>query len=161
MTGGGTARLDEAAFDAWVAGLGGYASQRFRKLHDEARELAGPGGYWQYLDLARQVDEEHAAGAGRWLAAVELANAREARRRGEEAAAAALRRSAEIKLAAEQLLADPRLAGPDTGPRAGLTRAETDLELRAAMGLAARAPTEYEAMLPPVSDLAAAIGLRS
>jgi hypothetical protein len=152
----------EAAFDQWVASLGGYASRRFRAVHDEARQFGGAGGYAGYLDMCKGLDEKHAAGAGKWLAAeIELANAREARRRGEEAAAAALARSTEIRLAAEQLLADPRLAEPDLSTRAPMGRAEIDLELRAALGLANRAPTAYEAMLPPVGDLARTIGLRA
>lgn len=154
--------VDEARFDKWVAALGGYASRQFRALHDEAREFGGPDGYWPYLDLARQVDEEHAAGAGRWLAeAVELANARTASRRAEAAAAAALQRSAEIQLAAAEVLADPRLSGdPDFGGRPQMSPAETAHEVRALLGLARRAPSAYEAQLPPVADLARAIGVR-
>jgi hypothetical protein len=57
--------------------MGGRDSARYRSLYAEALEFAGPDGLPDYLDMARQVDEEHAAGAGRWLAAeIELANAR-------------------------------------------------------------------------------------
>jgi len=83
-----------------------------------------------------------------------------ARRQAGHAAAAALRRSAEIKLAAEQLLADPRLAEPDFSTRASMTGAEVALEARAMLGLARRAPSAWEAMLPPVGDLAHAIGVK-
>jgi hypothetical protein len=38
--------------------------------------------------------------------------------------------------------------------------AEIGLRLRAAMGLAGKPPTEYEASMPPVGDLARTIGLR-
>ncbi|WP_300611074.1 hypothetical protein [Trebonia sp.] len=150
------------AFDAWVAGMGGYAGARLAALHREAVEFAGPD-YWAYLDMARRVDEEHAAGAGRWLAeVVRLANARRAARRAEAAAAATLRRVTEIQLAAARLGGHPRLAAdPDFGTRTGMSSAEAALELRAAMGLANRAPSAYQAMLPPVGDLARAIGVKS
>ena len=71
---------DCARFDKWVTGLGGITGSRFAALCTEARETAGPGGMWRYLDMAMSLDEEHAAGAGKWLAeAIELANARSAR----------------------------------------------------------------------------------
>lgn len=152
----------EAAFDKWVTAMGGYGSAQFAALHREAREFADPDGYWAYLDMARQIDKEHEAAPGRWLSReVELANARVARRRGEEAAAAVLRRSTEIRLAAEQLLADPRLAGPDLSAGPEMSPSEIALELRAALGLASRAPAEYVAKLPPAGDLARTIGIRS
>ena len=52
--------VEKAAFDAWVASLGGFASTRFIALCREAREMAGPGGQWRYLDLARAAEEEQA-----------------------------------------------------------------------------------------------------
>jgi len=157
---------DKAKFDAWVNAMGGFASKRFTELYCEAVEFAGPAGITSYLDMARSIDEEHAAGAGKWLAeAVELANARTAReatRRTEAAAAATLKRVTEIKLAADRLASDPRLAdGPDFSTRAPMGRAEVDLELRAAMSLATRAPGAYREMLPPVGDLAVMIGVKS
>ena len=58
-----------ARFDQWVYRLGGgYASTRFIALCNEARDVAGPGGQFRYLNLAQEVDEEHTAGAGSWLA---------------------------------------------------------------------------------------------
>jgi hypothetical protein len=117
----------EAAFDAWVANLGGFTGARFRALHNEALEFAGPGGYSAYLDMARAVDEEHAAGAGEWLAAeTELANARSARE-AEAAAAAALRRATEIRLAAAALRDDPRLPALSSGSRAASEPRVVDL----------------------------------
>ena len=72
---------DCARFDRWVAGLGGITGGRFAALCTEARETAGPGGMWRYLEMAMSLDEEHAAGAGRWLAeAIELAEVRGAGR---------------------------------------------------------------------------------
>ncbi|MGH3222551.1 MAG: hypothetical protein ACRDPY_28295 [Streptosporangiaceae bacterium] len=128
-TSGRAAQLEAetARFDAWVAGLGGCAGRRFIALCNEAREFGGPGGYWSYLDMARAIDEDHAAGK----------SARETRRRAEAEAArrtaaaeaaigGCLRRSAEIQLAADALRQDPRVArildAELDGP--GLTSAE-------------------------------------
>jgi hypothetical protein len=155
--------------DKWVNSLGGFASARYIGLCNEAREAtSSPGEQWRYLELAQAADEEHAASPGRWLAgqAIELANARSARRasmRAAEAAAATavLKRSEALELAVGQLLADPRLAGtPGFSAGAGLAAAEVASELRIAMGMANRPPTEYEASMPPVGDLAHMIGLR-
>lgn len=154
----------EADLDAWVASMGGFTSGRFGALHAEALEFAGPGGYGDYLDMARALDEAHAANAGKALAAgVELANARSAQAatmRAEAAAAEVLERSTAIQLAMEELrthLTDEPWfsAGP------GLTTAEVEIELRASLGLTTRPPTPYEASMPPVADLARRIGLRS
>jgi hypothetical protein len=148
----------EAAFDHWVAGMGGYASDRFTALHGEALEFAGPDGYSAYLTMAQALDEGHAAHSARRQAG---RRARAAARRTEEAAAAVLERSTEIRLAMDELLAHPRLAdAPDLSAGPPLTAAEVALELRASMGLATRPPSLYEASLPPVADLARTIGLR-
>jgi hypothetical protein len=162
-------------FDGWLDSIGGIAGARYAELRAEAIEFAGPGdGAAAYLEMCAQLDRDHAAAAGKTLAAAEVelanANARSARaatRRAEAAAAATLRRAAEIKLAADRLSEHPRLAGdPSDDPagfstRAPMGRAEVDLELRAALGLASRAPTAYEATLPAVGELARTIGLRS
>lgn len=148
---------DKARFDRWVAGLGG---ERYGALYREALEFAGPDGCFDYLDMARRIDEDHQAlkrerAAARVRAAV-------ARRRIELAASAALERATEIQLAADDLLSDPRLAGePDFGTRPERSRAEVEAALRFAMGLANRAPTEYQRMLPPVGDLARLLGVKS
>jgi hypothetical protein len=155
-----------ARADRWVRGMGGYASPRFTALCREARETAGERDQWRYLDLAMEADAEHDATAGEHLAAaaIELSSAqsaRQARERAEAAAGAALQRVTQVKLAADQLLSHPRLASdPDLGSGPGMGSAEVDLELRAAMGLARRSPTAYEAMLPAASELARRIGLR-
>jgi hypothetical protein len=145
---------------------GGIRGPQFAALRAEALEFAGPGGgYTAYLDMARRLDEAHAAVAGETLAAaIELAEAqsiREAERRAERAAAAVLRRSSELRLAVEALSRHPHLAAdPDSDAGPGMGSAELGHRLRIAMGLASRAPTAYEAMLPAVGDLAHAIGLR-
>lgn len=59
-----------ARYDKWVYGMGGYASRRYTELCAEARATAGPGGEQRYLDMAMEADEEHATGAGKWLAEV-------------------------------------------------------------------------------------------
>jgi hypothetical protein len=164
MNGAGLAReaaeLEAAAaFDAWVAGMGGYAGERFAQLRREALAFAGPDGYSDYLDMARALDEYDAA-LGRRRQAER--RAREVTRRTEEAAAAVLERSTELLLAARQLSEDPRVSGEwDLGAGPGMTSAEVALELRFALGIAGRAPTAYMASLPPVGDLARTIGLRS
>jgi hypothetical protein len=155
-------KAEAARFDRWVASLGGYGSERYAALLGEAYEFAGPDGLVSYLEMAREIDAAHEAHkrdrAARGLAIV---RAEAARRAGNAAASATLRRCNEIRLAADVLLADPRLAdAADFTTRAGMTRAEIDAELRAAMGLAARAPSAYETQMPPVGDLARAIGLR-
>lgn len=75
-------RAEEARFDRWVASLGGYNSERFRALRDEAVEFAGPAGCTDYLDMAMRFDEEHAAlkrdRAARGLAVVRAEAARRA-----------------------------------------------------------------------------------
>jgi hypothetical protein len=153
---------DKAKFDSWVATLGGFAGARYGALRREALEFAGPDGAASYLDMCQRIDEEHAAGAGRWLAeaAIELANAKNARE--------AMRREVGARYgwddlaAVVELSADPGLLdGPDFSTRAPMGRAEVDLELRAAMGLVNRPPSVYESSLPPVADLARMIGLRS
>jgi hypothetical protein len=145
--------------DEWADSLGGYSSDQYIALYREAVEFAGEGGTTQYLDMCQSLDREHAATPGKWLAeAIELVAAR----RADAAAAAVLERVNEIALAVDQLAEDPRLAdGPDFSTRPPMGRAEVDVELRAALGLAVRAPTVYEAMLPPVGDLARAIGVKS
>jgi hypothetical protein len=148
----------EAAFDAWAGSMGGYTSPAFRALHDEATEFAAPGGYADYLDMARSLDEEHAARSARREAE---RRAREAVRRTEEAAAAVLERATEIKLAVEELSKDPRVAGGWDLGGPGLTSAEVQLELRYALGVATRAPGAFMASLPAVGDLARVIGIRS
>lgn len=179
---------DCAPFDRWVASLGGYASRPFLSLWDEAREFAGPGRCMEYLDMARAIDEgrlidlvsseeqaavQNAENAGMVRELVRrLDAAASARRRraaeiqlAEDQAAieTCLHRSAEVKLAMDELRADPRVArildadlsGPDLSP------AEVTLELRASMGLVNRPPSQYEAGMPAVGDLARAIGVRS
>lgn len=104
----GAARMmaDLARLDEWVGAMGGYAGRRFNELYREAVEFAGPDGATSYLDMARSLDEEHAASAGKWLAeaAIELANARSARE-------AARQRVNEIRFAAGGLPGAPRAAG--------------------------------------------------
>lgn len=139
----------------WVYAMGGYAGRPYLELCAEARRTAGRDGEQQYLDMCMKRDEERS---------IELANARSAReasRRADAAAAACLRQSAEIQLAMDELRTHPAVAavlegsaGPD------LTRAEIESGLRTAMGLTAREPTPYQASMPPVDDLAHAIGLR-
>lgn len=46
-----------ARFDRWVISLGGYGSDRFRALRDEALEFAGSGGYSDYMVMAWAIDE--------------------------------------------------------------------------------------------------------
>jgi hypothetical protein len=147
------------AFDHWVRGMGGFTGERYQALYREAFEFAGADGLMPYLEMARQLDEDHAG----WKRQREArTRAQAASRAADAAAAATLRRVNDIKLAVDSLASDPRLAGdPDFGAQAPMGRAEVDLELRAAMGLAARAPSAYEQMLPPVADLARVIGVRS
>jgi hypothetical protein len=172
---------DCAGFDTWVRGMGGYASRPFLALYAEARELAGPDHCMGYLNMVRAGDEEHvidlASGEERDAAIARelmhrLGAAAAARHRrsaeirlaaDQAAVEACLRRSAQIKLAADELRADPRVARilDDSLAGPGLSPAEVGLELRASMGLAARARTPYEAGMPPVADLARTIGLRS
>jgi hypothetical protein len=156
--------------DKWVGSLGGFASARYIALCNEAREATSSAGeQWRYLELAQAADEEHAASPGRWLAgqAIELANARSARRasmRAAEAAAATavLKRSKALELAVGELRADPRVARVMDAALEdlGLSTAEVAMELRASMGLEARPATSYEAALPPVGDLARMIGVK-
>ena len=175
------------SFDRWVYGMGGYASTRFAELCTEARQEAGPGRMWQYLDMAQAIDEksvidmtsgeeqtaaQRAEGVGmvrelvrRLDAAAEARQRRAAEIRlaqDQAAVDALLSRSAEIQLAADQLRADPRVArildADLNGP--DLSAAEVDRALRASMGLAARPRTPYEAEMPAVADLARAIGVR-
>jgi len=154
--------------DRWVASLGGYASARYIGLCAEARQsTSSPGEQWRYLEMAQAADEEHAAGAGRWLAReIELANARSARearraalKAAEDAAADCLQRVTEIQLAVQQI--SERLpADPDFSTGQGLSSAEVSRGLLAAMGLADPQSGRYEEPLPPVGDLARSIGLR-
>lgn len=171
---------DCAKVDEWVAALGGFTGTRYVALCGEARETAGPGGMWRYLDMARAIDEgnvvdmafgQEQAGMVRELvrrldAAAEARQRRSAEIRLAQDQAAieeCLSRSAEVALAMDDLRADPRVArildAELNGP--GLSPAEVGLELRASMGLATRPPTPYEAGMPPVADLARMIGLRS
>jgi hypothetical protein len=148
------------AVDRWVAGMGGYAGARYGALRAEALEFAGADGCAEYLDMARQIDEEHAAGAGRWLAAeIDLANTRAASRRADAAATAVLRRSNEIELAAQRLT-EHLGPEPDFSTRAEASPAEAADEVRAMLGLARRLPDAYRAELPPVAGLARAIGVK-
>jgi hypothetical protein len=145
--------MDEAGerYDRWVENLGGSSSERYRALYREAFEFVGGDSCMSYLQMAMEIDEDHEAHKRGRAAGC-----------GQAAAAAALQRATEIQLAAETLLSDPRLAAdPDFSTRPPMGRAEIDLELRAAMGLANRAPTIYEAMLPPVGDVARIIGVKS
>ena len=76
-------------------------------------------------------------------------------------AAAALRRVTDIRLAADQVLSDPRLAASrDGSDEPVMSRAEMTAGLRAAMGVARRMPDSDQATLPPVNDLARRIGLK-
>lgn len=160
---------DCVRYDRWVATLGGYASSRYIALCNEAREMAGHAGQFRYLNLAREVDEEHAAAAGGWLAReIELANAESTRRAeqaarqaAENAAAGILQRGNEIKLAVQQLHDHPRLAAdPDFSAGPGMGSAEIAHCLRMAMGLTSRPQTPYEESLPPVADLGRRMGVR-
>ena len=143
----------------WVERMGGQDSPHYRTLYAEAFEFAGPDHLSEYLDLAQQIDEDYAAhkraqAAARVRAAV-------ARRRIELAASAALERATEIRLAADDLLSDPRLAAdPDFSTAPERSRAEVEADLRYAVGLASRAPDAYREMLPATGDLARLIGLR-
>jgi hypothetical protein len=154
----GSAQTDEARWDRWAASLGGYASPRFDALYREAIEFAGVDGCVGYLEMAMEQDEAREAHKRDRGARV---RAEVARRATERAAAAALQRATEIKLAVDDLAEHLHLADPDFSSRPPMGRAEVDVELRAALGLAVRAPTAFQAMLPPVGDLARVIGLRS
>lgn len=149
---------DEAAFDAWVAGLGGFTSERYGDLRREAIQFAGPAGCARYLQMAMELDEDYAE----WKTARAAARRRAREARAAEAAAAAvLERSAAVLLAMGELRAHPRLAAdPDFSTGTGMSSAEVALELRASLGLANRAPTAYVASLPEVDGLSRRIGLR-
>lgn len=124
--------------------------------HDHAStHLSGAAEH--VAKLHAHFRDNYAAGEGRWLAELEPMTAQMA----EAAATGLAERSAAIQLAVGQLLSDPRLAGdPDGDAGPGMGSAEIGLRLRAAMGLAGKPPTEYEASMPPVGDLARTIGLR-
>lgn len=58
------------------------------------------------------------------------------------------------------LAEDLHLADPDFSTRPPVSRAEVDVELRAALNLASRSPALYREMIRPVGDLARTIGLK-
>jgi hypothetical protein len=153
-------------FDRWVATLGGFAGERYIALCNEAREMAGPDGQQRYLEMARAIDEEHAASPGKWLAAIELGNAEREREAGhaarqaaDAAAAACLQRATDIQLAVQHM--GERLAPePDFSTGPSLSSAEVTHGLMAAMGLADPRPRRHDEALRPIGDLARQIGIR-
>jgi hypothetical protein len=139
------AMQDDPDPDAWA----------FNHAH-AATHLSGAAEH--AAKLRAHFRDNYAAGEGRWLADLEPMTVQMA----EAAATGLAERSAAIQLAVGQLLSDPRLAGdPDGDAGPGMGSAEVGLRLRTAMGLAGKPPTEYEASMPPVGDLARTIGLRS
>lgn len=141
----------------WAAGMGGQDSPRYRALYAEAYDFAGPDRMSDYLDMAMQVDEEHAA----HKRALAVAARAEIARRAEAAAGAVLQRATEIQLAVRSAAEDLHLTDADFSTRPPMGRAEADSELRAMLGMANRMPAAYQAQLPDVSDLARVIGVKS
>jgi hypothetical protein len=140
----------------WVDGMGGLDSPRYRALYREAYDLAGPDGLSDYLNMAQQIDEGHAA----HKTALAFAVRAEAARRAGAAAAAVLQRATEIQLAVRSAAEDLHLTDADFSTRAPMGAAEAASELRVMLGLANRMPSAYRAQLPDVGDLARMIGVK-